>query len=265
MTKIRLSVIIPVYNVEKFIGKCLDSVEHQDLSAQDYEIIVVDDGSPDKSKEIAQKKAKQYTNIQVVSRPNGGLSAARNTGLDYAKGEYIMFVDSDDWIAENCLTKLVEQCERQHLDMLQICAANMIDGVPHRRFSYDENRGVKPGRDLMANGLTFCAPFSVYNKSFLTRFGLKFHPGIFHEDNEFTPRAYYFAERVGCTNDIIYYVYQNPNSITRIANPQKAFDTLIVMERLEMFCEKYVSESFKHLIDVQQVQNFHVCIHESIK
>ena len=88
-----LSIIIPVYNVEQYIGKCLDSCLNQDLPKDEYEIVVVDDGSPDNSSSIVEGYMKKYSNIRLIHRENGGLSAARNTGLKEAKGENERFVD----------------------------------------------------------------------------------------------------------------------------------------------------------------------------
>lgn len=95
---VKLSIIIPVYNVELYIEKCLQSCLSQDIPYDEYEIIVVNDGSPDGSLAIAESIAKTTTNMTIISQKNGGLSAARNTGMSVAKGEYIWFVDSDDWI-----------------------------------------------------------------------------------------------------------------------------------------------------------------------
>ena len=97
----KISLIIPVYNVEQYLEKCLLSCLDQDLPQSDYEIIVVNDGSPDGSLAIAERIAATATNITVVSQENGGLSAARNTGLEIAKGKYVWFIDSDDTIKKN--------------------------------------------------------------------------------------------------------------------------------------------------------------------
>ena len=97
------------------------------------------DGSPDGSLQIAERITKDYNNITIISQPNCGLSAARNTGLSVAQGDYVWFVDSDDWIKENCLGRLLEQLYNQNLEALAICAANHIDGNDVRRFSFNEN------------------------------------------------------------------------------------------------------------------------------
>ena len=220
-----LSIIIPVYNVEKFLEKCVDSTQSQNIEKDDYEVILINDGSTDNSLEIAKRLEKKYTNIKVVSKENGGLSSARNYGIEQSKGAYIMFLDSDDWIADNCLYNIRKKLIAEHPDCLGICAANVIGNNFERRFSY-KDESPKKGRDLFCRNFSPCAPFSIWRKSFIDKFKLRFKEGIYHEDLEFTPRAYYYAEKMSFTNDIIYYVFQNPNSITRTINPKKSFDLI---------------------------------------
>ena len=94
---IKLSIIVPIYGVEQYLCKCVDSLLAQDLPASDYEIILVDDESPDACPQICDEYAKEHANIRVIHQTNAGLSAARNAGLKVAKGEYVCFVDSDDY------------------------------------------------------------------------------------------------------------------------------------------------------------------------
>lgn len=224
----KLSIIIPVYNVEPFVEKCIRSCEAQDIPQTEYEIVVINDGSKDNSLEVVNRVADEFANIRVFSQSNAGLSAARNKGMHEAKGDYYMFVDSDDWIAENCLGKLFEKLCNEQPDALAICAANVKNGEYIRRQSYTDGTPI-PGRDLLVRGVSPCAPFSIWSAAFFKKYNLTFFEGIFHEDSEFTPRAYYFAEKVSFTNEIIYYVRQTPNSITRSVNPKKSFDLVNVV------------------------------------
>ena len=217
-----------MYNVELYIEQCLLSCLRQNISTSDYEIIVVNDGSPDGSLSIAERIASTASNIHIVSQPNGGLSAARNTGVKHAKGDYLWFVDSDDRIRENCLMDLMEQCERDHLDMLAVAAANVIDGREVRRFSYTNMSVVSGGEVLDRGRMQHCVPFTIYRREFFLQHQLQFYPGIFHEDSEFSPRSYYYAKRVGFSNEVVYLVTINPNSITRSINYKKSFDCLKV-------------------------------------
>lgn len=261
---LRLSIIIPMYNAVSSIGKCVESTQRQNLPEADYEVIVINDGSTDDSLAVATRVAKSYQNVRVYSQPNGGLSAARNAGLDHAKGDYIFFLDSDDWIAENCLKKIITACEENKLDMLRICAANVIDGVPKRRFSLEEGK-VMSGAEVLKGDVPACAPFSIYRRAFLNKHCLSFFPGIFHEDNEFTPRAFYLAERVSGLNDLIYYVYQTQGSITRSVNVKKPLDVTIVMQHLDVFCQKYVKTSDKHIFHRIIASDMNAALHQTLK
>lgn len=241
-----LSIIVPIYNVEKYVEKCIRSCEAQDISKEDYEIVIINDGSPDNSLKIVERIADEFPNIKIISQPNKGLSAARNTGMRNASGDYYMFVDSDDWIAEKCLGKICSKLRTEQPDALAICAANVNgDGMIERRQTYADVTPVS-GYELLKKGVSPCAPFAIWSAKFFKKYELSFFEGIFHEDSEFTPRAYYLAEKVSFVNDIIYYVFQNPNSITRTQNPKRAFDLVnVVCTHLSKFCKSIVRKEHR--------------------
>lgn len=243
---ILLSIIIPVYNVELFVEKCIRSCETQDINKDEYEIIVVNDGSTDNSLNIVNDLARRFPNIRVFSQSNAGLSAARNKGIQNARGDYIMFVDSDDWIAEKCLGKICSKLKIEQPDALAICAANVKgDGMIERRQAYADVTPMS-GYELLKKGVSPCAPFAIWSAKFFKKYELSFFEGIFHEDSEFTPRAYYLADKVSFVNDIIYYVFQNPNSITRTPNPKHAFDLVnVVCTHLSIFCKSIVRKEHR--------------------
>ena len=116
LEKEKISIIIPAYNVEKFIAKCLDSVITQNY--KNLDIIVVDDGSKDKTGSIIDDYATKDDRICVVHQPNGGLPNARNTGIKYAKGDYVMFLDSDDWIEPTCCEIVADEIQREKADLV---------------------------------------------------------------------------------------------------------------------------------------------------
>ena len=121
MTKI--SVIVPVYNVEDLLPKCLDSLVNQTFD--DYEVIVVNDGSPDNSQDIIDEYQKKYSNIiKPLKKENGGLSSARNYGLKYAQGEFVLYVDSDDWVSNDMLEKMYMTAVRDNSDIV-VCRSYM--------------------------------------------------------------------------------------------------------------------------------------------
>ena len=119
-----VSVIIPVYNVEKYLDKCLTSVIHQ--TYRELEILLIDDGSPDRSGEICEEYARQDSRIRVIHQANQGISGARNTGLDAASGEYIQFVDSDDWMDADMVERLVTAAAEKNYDIV-LCGCREVD------------------------------------------------------------------------------------------------------------------------------------------
>lgn len=258
-----ISIIIPAYNSEKYLDECLSSCFRQDINTDHYEVIVINDGSTDNTLEIVQKWASDYNNIKIISQHNKGLSEARNAGIAAAEGEYIMFLDSDDWIKDHCLREIISKCRENGLDMYRICAANVIDGKAMRRFTYSET-AVSKGSTLLKGKYQVCAPFAIYKRDFLLRHSLKFYPGIFHEDNLFTPIAYYMADKIGTSNDIIYFVRQTQGSITRSVNPKKCHDLLTVAKKLETFAEG-AENKYRSCIYMQAANCVNWCLNGMLK
>ena len=112
----KLSVIVPIYNVEQYIHKCVDSILNQNF--KDFELILVDDGSPDSCGKICDEYAQKDERVKVIHKVNGGLSDARNFGLEKAKGEYVSFIDSDDWVDENIYSESLKYMEENDLDIV---------------------------------------------------------------------------------------------------------------------------------------------------
>lgn len=242
--KMKLSIIVPVYNVADYLAKCLDSLLAQDLPQNEYEIIVVNDGSTDNSGEIAQKYADKYANITLITQANQGLSVARNTGIARAKGKYIQFVDSDDYLEENVLNKLIEQIERDKLDVLRFRFQNVKeDGevfIPHEGMKSDYN----DYSDIPTDGLSFLNErlwVQCYACQFLLRKELAlqelFTPGIYFEDTDWTPRMLLLAKRVASTELVVYNYLWREGSITLsqkdIAKQRKQLqDKMALLEKL---------------------------------
>ena len=137
---VSLSIVVPVYKVERYLPKCVESLLLQDLSHEEYEIILVDDGSPDRCGEICDEYAARYSYIKVVHRKNGSLSAARNSGIEKAQGKYVQFVDSDDFLEPNVLKSLVNKMELDQLDVLRFNYQNVND----RYEVFEPNKVSKP-------------------------------------------------------------------------------------------------------------------------
>lgn len=234
----KLSIIIPAYNVEQYIEKCLVSCIDQDIPQSDYEIIVVNDGSPDGSLAIAERVAATATNITVVSQENGGLSAARNKGLSLAKGEYVWFIDSDDWIEKNCLaelTALMNGTDVIHIGHNLVYSSHIVTQTP---------KELNPGESIIRRGFLRPAQFYIMRREFLKSNNLNFKEGIYHEDTEFTPRMLYICKSIYIHKVNIYYYLQRENSIMSTPNPKRGFDLLIVAESLYKFRNDVVSKEY---------------------
>lgn len=244
----KLSIIIPVYNVEKYVEKTLVSVCNQDYD--DYEIIIINDGSPDNSLRICEEFAKTCSrNIKIISQVNGGLSKARNTGLINSSGEYVWFIDSDDWIEENCLSKLCSLLD--NVDELVIGGDNVSDETNEflscRNLYPDYHLKTLTGIETWEKGICqlSAAVFAIYRKEFLDANNLSFIEGIYHEDAEFCPKASYLSKATRYYSEVIYHVRQNPNSITRKPNIKKSYDNIFVAQKLVVFCENMVCSRLK--------------------
>lgn len=195
-----LSIIIPVYNIEKYLSKCMDSILCQRYT--DYEIILVDDGSTDKSGIICDGYKNKHQNIFVLHKPNGGLSSARNAGLDAAKGDYILFFDGDDMLPDNCLVKIMPQVIKKAAD-ITICGQN----TSHDNFKTLSFEKFEFTKDYYTNYLDVLADIykssgyglwsvcrMIYRRSFIENSGVLFNETLKStEDFEFNMKIFKMA------------------------------------------------------------------------
>ncbi len=241
----KLSIIIPVYNVEKYVAKCIESCINQNFSSVDYEIIIINDGSTDKSLEIVNVIAEKQDNITVFSQKNRGLSLARNKGLELAQGEYIWFIDSDDWIEANCLASIIETLI--DVDVLAMGYVEAYDDTTKNNIVFSSNILGNTGIDLLRSSYIIPAQFYIYSFKFLKENNLFFEGGVFHEDFEFTPRMLYFSKKLLVYNKQIYFFYKRPGSITTSVNPKKSFDLIKIALNLISFEKKNVKQADKYI------------------
>lgn len=225
MEKVNISIIVPVYNVEEYIKRCMDSLIDQ--SFEDYEIIVVNDGTKDNSMKYVYKLQSEYKNIIICEQENKGLSAARNTGIAHAKGEYLIFCDSDDALEENCLGKLYNEALNKNLDVL-LYDAKAFDGSKHQikvneyiRRNFTEE--VLSGREMLkelVDKKQYAASACMFliKRKLIIENNLKFMENIFHEDELFTPIALITAKRVEHRGWPVYLRYIREGSITTSDN-----------------------------------------------
>jgi len=229
-----ITVIIPVYNVEDYIVECLDSVIRQTYAPS--EILIVNDGSTDDSRKICQYYADIYSNIRLLDQENQGVSSARNKGLDYARGDYVVFVDSDDFIADNMLSVLIQKMNDTDSDIVQ-CGLYYL---------YENNRIEKYIRieenDVVLNGTKefFHAMFerrlnsyvcaSIYRKSLFDN--LRFDEKKIMEDTFIKPHLFIRSKRITIVPECLYYYRQRAGSIMHDFNHRR-FDIIESIKNLE--------------------------------
>lgn len=218
----KLSIIIPIYNVEKYLRECLDSVLRQNF--WDMEVILINDGSTDRSGELAEIYAKRYANVCLLTQRNKGLSAARNAGVMRAKGKYILFLDSDDYLMEDAVQELIEYIENKNLDLLLFSAVrvicdnqNIVKSREYYGYKHEECAGVS-GVELYeklqrTNDYYTAACFQIISRELLRNTNIKFYEGILHEDHLYTFLLMMNAKRCGLIPKAFYCYRYRENSI----------------------------------------------------
>lgn len=237
----QISVIVPVYNVEKYLAECIDSILAQ--TYQNLEIILVDDGSPDSSGRICDEYAERYPKkIKVVHKANGGLSSARNVGLDVANGEYVGFVDSDDKILPEMYGEMYEAMTAMNVDVVDSNFAEWEYG--HRVLGYQKEPYTGPTEEIVKRFLDWSINISVATKLLRRDLigTLRFHEGLTNEDFPFLCELYLKDAKVHVMTKAYYLYRDNTNSITTVFK-RSFFD---VFDNVE-FVDKLISSDKKEL------------------
>ena len=234
-----LSIIIPAYNSESWIGRCLNSCLTQNIPSDQYEIIVVNDGSKDCTGESIKPYLFQYHNILYFEKENGGLGSARNRGLKEASGEYILFLDSDDWLTDNSIGDILTATKNAP-DVISIGYKEVYDNQDPKLFLAKDGNA----KDILRSmSYPMGAPFWVVKRSFLLKYNLFFEEGILHEDNEFTPRMLYLAQSiVGIPAAIYNYYIGRTGSIISSKSIKKSYDLLRIIEKYMLFNSEFVTK-----------------------
>ena len=209
-----ISVIVPVYNVEKYLSTCLDSLLNQGLSTDDYEIILVNDGSKDGSLAICERYGNNHSIIDIYSQDNQGVSMARNLGLSKAKGEWVMFVDSDDFICKNSLRYLLDNYCSDKFDGIRFWTRIKTDAEIDREMNCEgEIKFTGTGYEFIEKyGLeTFCYT-TLYRRSFLLDNHIEFSPFKIGEDFLFASQSLLANPRICSTSSIVYQYLIHPGS-----------------------------------------------------
>ncbi len=231
-----ISVIIPVYNVEKYLEECVNSVLTQ--TYKNIEIIFVDDGSTDSSGQICDNFAKEYSNITVFHKENGGQSTARNMGLEKAQGKYIYFLDSDDIIVPDALEKLCAVAEENFADVVFFDAESFIDEKPDaemkqtylRTHKYPTQNGIKAFEQMQELNEYHCVVWGMLlRKEFLLENAIKFIPGIYYEDMAYTYELLCRAGTVSQCPEVLYKRRYRENSTMTSRKSKKYFDSSVAV------------------------------------
>ena len=249
----KLSIIVPIYNVEEYIVACLESIFRQGLSVEDYELILVNDGTEDHSLEQISVLISDRTNVKIIEQQNQGLSVARNTGLDVAKGEYILFLDSDDLLIDGSLKKLLAlTVDNPDLVIGDYVKMNNeeIAKLTSNRYTHEEKKGAavdsptkmgtreavtKTGIGIFLNDFypEHCYVWrTLYRKAFIDDNNLRFIPGIYFEDVPFTTECYLKADRCVRSSQPLYIYRQRVDSIVYTIDEHKIMDFNKVIARL---------------------------------
>ena len=241
MMEDKISVIIPVYKVEQYLHRCINSVINQ--TYKNLEIILVDDGSPDNSGEICEELAQKDSRIKVYHKDNGGLSDARNYGTGKSNGDYITFIDSDDYIAPNYLEYLYNLLRKNNADISCCCMQVTEDDTTE----FSVNHSI-PAEQLLTGceacvGLlgelymvlvTACG--KLYKSDIVKKY--PFPVGKKHEDEATTCKYYYESEKVVIGNQCLYAYYQNGSSITHTKGSKLNLDAIWALEHRANFFEE---------------------------
>lgn len=260
-----LSIIIPTYNQEDKIKKCLDSLLNQDI--KNYEIIVINDGSTDKTADIINEYVQKHNIISTINQENQGQGIARNTGIAKAKGKYIMFVDSDDYIEQNSISILLQQMVAKDLDLL--CGNyNKVDTNGNILKKTNVENVINYTTDIVTHDNFLLNHFGfycyvclfVFKKDLLNNLNFSFKPHIYLEDTEWLSKVICYAKRISMIDFCFYNYVQTPNSSMRA--PEKLekilHDTLYVTKCLKSFKDENVrnygtSMWFKEIISFNSI------------
>lgn len=229
-----ISIVIPVYNVEKYLDECILSVINQ--TYKNLEILLINDGSSDSSYDICCKYSEQDNRIHVINKENGGLASARNVGIDKATGEYIYFLDSDDYIKETTIEKVVNYMKNNNLDLCYFSADVIIEDnnltwnkeMYKKNHYYNPNDGVTILKELIDNDEYCCQNCMFISKLSLIKYNfLKYTEGYIYEDNYFAFMLAIYSQKSGVLNESFY--------IRRIRKGSIMTENLVLKRRIDSY------------------------------
>lgn len=255
MTKV--SIIVPVYNVEKYLKRCLDSLVNQTL--KDIEIICINDGSTDGSLAILDEYVRNDDRVVVINQENSGQSVARNRGIDVAKGEYLGFVDSDDWVSEDYFEKL-------HNSAIQNNAEIAVGGII-RLHRFNRRKFLTFAKETVTSDINLKFELcdmpeksyvwnKIYKSSKLKEIGLKFEEGIVFEDCIFTPQALFYFDKMVTAPDTYYFYWRRSDSIVKQKDEKTLANMAYAHKKAQEFIEEHNIDISSHKPDCYRLKIF---------
>lgn len=252
-----ISVTVPIYNVEEYLNRCVESIVNQ--TYQNLEIILVDDGSPDHCPQMCDEWVEKDKRIKVIHKQNGGLSDARNAGLKIATGEYISFIDSDDYIASDFFATLLAVMEKENSDVVE---CSVVKFYEDERFEkYSDNLAVTTSQTESAlSGLIAENPFHqhVWNKLYKVDClkGILFPVGKLNEDEFWTYQVFGRAQKVSKINKTMYYYFQRSDSIMGENYSIRRLDAL----EGKLNRQKYIEKNYPNLVVQAKIDFYGSCM-----
>lgn len=266
---IKVSVVVPVYNVENFLNKCLESILKQTMPMEDYEVLIINDGSTDNSAKIINAYVENYFNFCLIDQENSGLSAARNTGIENAKGEYIVFIDGDDFVEPTYLEELYNACVLNDAD---ISYCGHYKYFPEKDFKFFVINTVRTKVQTKERALkslikdTFMRYFA-WNKMFKTSLFLEHDirfPSMYFEDIATIPKTFYYANKIASIRKPLYNYTKRKGSILGSMNVAKVNDYITAFGIIRSFLEE--KNDFKNYRSAMVYEGIHrkICNYYSI-
>lgn len=252
-----ISVIVPIYNVEKYLARCVDSIVNQ--TYKNLEIILVDDGSPDRCPQMCDDYAEKDSRIKVVHKKNGGLSDARNAGMAVATGKYISFIDSDDYVSDDFFECLLDVMNKENSDIAECSVVKFYEDNRFDEFSDDLSVKTYDTQDAMS-ALIAENPFHqhVWNKLYKTELvkDIPYAVGKLNEDEFWTYQVFGRANKVSKLNKTMYYYFQRNSSIMGVGYNIRRLDALEGKANRQ----KYIENNFPELSTQAKIDLYGSCM-----
>ncbi|MDR6121913.1 glycosyltransferase involved in cell wall biosynthesis [Bacillus sp. SLBN-46] len=260
----KISIIVPIYKVQECLNKCIDSILNQ--SFQEFELILVNDGSPDRCGEICEDYAKKDKRVKVIHKVNGGLSSARNTGIDYATGDFIAFVDSDDYINSNMYELLYKKAIETSADIV-LCDFDLVyenennkdaNLVTNLDFVHQTFTNIEALEELYGNrNVNFVVAWNkLYRRSLFS--DLRYEEGRIHEDEFIIHKLLYKSSKITYLPIKLYFYFQRNNSITGTTFSLKRLDEVYALRNRVDFFKKVKLQDLQHKAEFKYMESLFV-------